>query len=104
MGDAALTVAVTSGAGAILGASTLPFYGEPDKHKKNIFYGASFGAIIGVLIAAYAGFQESADAEMAARNYRFIAPDTSSVLVSKSTSVISVNESLAFIPATLFRF
>ena len=68
LGDAALVVAISAGTGAILGASTLPFYGEPDLHKKNIFYGASFGAVVGVLLSAYAGFEESAKEEMDARN------------------------------------
>jgi hypothetical protein len=57
-GDAALTVAVSTVAGAILGASTLPFYEESSDHTKNIFYGAALGAVIGVFISAYAGVQE----------------------------------------------
>ena len=57
-GDAALTVAVGTVSGAILGASTLPFYRDPGDHSKNIFYGAALGAVVGVLFAAYAGVQE----------------------------------------------
>ncbi len=57
-GDALLTVGVSTAAGAILGASTLPFYGSPSDNTKNIFYGAAIGAVIGVFIAAYAGVQE----------------------------------------------
>ena len=55
LGDAALTVAVSTGAGALLGASTLPFYKESGEHSKNIFYGAAVGAVIGVFISAAAG-------------------------------------------------
>lgn len=57
-GDAALTVAVSTLAGAALGASTLPFYEESSDHTKNIFYGAAFGAVVGVFLSAYAGVQE----------------------------------------------
>jgi hypothetical protein len=57
-GDAALTVAVSTVGGAILGASTLPFYEESSDHTKNIFYGAAIGAVVGVFISAYAGVQE----------------------------------------------
>lgn len=58
LGDSALTVAVTTVSGAILGASTLPFYEDSGAHTKNIFYGAAVGAVGGVLIAAFAGVQE----------------------------------------------
>ena len=57
-GDAVLTVAVGTGSGAILGASTMPFYSDSGAHAKNIFYGAAFGAVIGVLFAAYAGVSD----------------------------------------------
>jgi hypothetical protein len=60
LGDAALTVAVTTAAGGVLGASTLPFYAESGKHTKNIFYGAALGAVVGVFLAAYAGVEEGA--------------------------------------------
>ncbi|RZA07525.1 MAG: hypothetical protein EOP11_07450 [Proteobacteria bacterium] len=55
LGDAALTVAITTGAGAALGASTLPFYGDSGAHSKNIFYGAALGAVAGVFISAASG-------------------------------------------------
>lgn len=107
-GDAALTVAVTSGAGAILGASTLPFYGEPDKHKKNIFYGASFGAIIGVLVAAYAGFEEGSKAELeeaAMLNSRLLYPEASAALVEKPTNLLNAHDSVVWAQsATVYRF
>lgn len=59
MGDAALTVTVSTVAGAVLGASTLPFYEESGKHSKNIFYGAALGAVVGVMLSAYSGVQEN---------------------------------------------
>ncbi len=62
-GDAAVTVAIASVAGAVLGASTLPFYEESGEHTKNIFYGAALGAVAGVLISAYAGVQEGPNYE-----------------------------------------
>lgn len=58
LGDAALTVAVSTVAGAILGASTLPFYETPSDNTKNIFYGAAVGAVVGVFVSAYSGVQE----------------------------------------------
>lgn len=61
LGDAVLTVAVSTVAGAALGASTLPFYEESGEHTNNIFYGAAIGAVAGVVIAAYAGVSEGPD-------------------------------------------
>jgi hypothetical protein len=66
IGEAAITVGVSTAAGAALGASTLPFYGEPGKHTKNIFYGAALGAVVGVLLSAYAGVKGSDEDEEAA--------------------------------------
>jgi len=63
LGDAALTVSISTVSGAILGASTLPFYEDSGKHTKNIFYGAAIGAVAGVLISAVAGVKESQDDE-----------------------------------------
>lgn len=53
-----MTVAFSTLGGAVLGASTLPFYEDPGDHTKNIFYGAALGAVAGVLISAYAGVKE----------------------------------------------
>lgn len=61
LGDAALTVSISTVSGAILGASTLPFYENSGDHTKNIFYGAAIGAVVGVFISAYAGVKESQD-------------------------------------------
>jgi hypothetical protein len=58
LGDAALTVAISTGAGAALGASTLPFYSDSGAHAKNIFYGAAVGAVVGVFITAAAGIRD----------------------------------------------
>lgn len=57
-GSAAITVALSTVGGAVLGASTLPFYDEPGEHTKNIFYGAALGAVGGVIISAYSGIEE----------------------------------------------
>ncbi len=61
VGDAILTVGISTAAGAVLGLSTLPFYHESSEHVRNIFYGAAVGAVAGVLITAYSGFQDTAD-------------------------------------------
>lgn len=58
LGEAATTVTVTTVAGAVLGASTLPFYEDSGKNTKNIFYGAAVGAVVGVLLSAYSGVQD----------------------------------------------
>jgi hypothetical protein len=58
MSEAATTVTVTTVAGALLGASTLPFYEDSGANTKNIFYGAAVGAVVGVLLAAYSGVQD----------------------------------------------
>jgi hypothetical protein len=63
VGQAAVAVAVTTGAGAVLGASTLPFYAEPGKNTRNIFYGAALGAIGGVFLASYWGLRETQEQE-----------------------------------------
>ncbi len=61
LGDSALVIAYSTVGGAVLGASTLPFYEDPGDHTKNIFYGAAIGAVIGVIISAYAGVQDGPD-------------------------------------------
>ncbi len=62
-GDAALTVSIATVSGAIIGVSTLPFYEDSGAHTKNIFYGAAIGAVVGVLVSAYAGVQEGKNAD-----------------------------------------
>jgi hypothetical protein len=83
IGDAALTVAVATVAGAVLGASTLPFYDESGEHTKNIFYGAAIGAVVGVFISAYAGVQEGPNFDDAR-------------LAPRKPSELSLNEAPAF--------
>lgn len=51
--DALVTVGISTGAGAILGLSTVSFYSEPSKHFGNILIGAGLGLIVGVGISAY---------------------------------------------------
>ncbi len=63
LGDAALTISVSTISGAILGASTLPFYEDSGAHTKNIFYGAALGAVAGVLISAYSGVKEGSNGD-----------------------------------------
>lgn len=58
VGDSALLVGLSTLSGAVLGASTLPFYEDSGAHTKNIFYGAAIGAVIGVGIAAYSGVKD----------------------------------------------
>lgn len=65
IGDAAIMVGLTTVAGAVFGASTLPFYEDPGEYKKNILYGAAIGAVAGVLISAYSGVKEGPSYEEA---------------------------------------
>ncbi len=114
LGDSALTVAVSTLAGAVLGASTLPFYENSGDHTNNIFYGAAIGAVVGVFVAAYAGVQEGPDYDT-----RF-APKTPSALalneapslrlVSETSSAtrkpasFSAGSTLAWSPVATFHF
>lgn len=84
IGDSAMTVAFSTLGGAVLGASTLPFYEDPGDHTKNIFYGAALGAVAGVLISAYAGVKEGpAYDEEGKRPYRR-PPSNSSLALNES--------------------
>lgn len=112
MADAATTVTVTTVAGAILGASTLPFYEDSGKNTKNIFYGAAVGAVVGVLISAYSGVQdgkmEDEEEARAARERTDLAL-RSKLLRPESTSAIQARPALgqkvvAALPLTSFRF
>ena len=47
------TVGVSAGIGAVLGASTMPFYDVPEKHVSNVFIGAGAGVAIGMGYALY---------------------------------------------------
>lgn len=47
------TIGVSVAVGAVLGASTLPFYDQPTSHWLNIVYGASAGALTGAGASVY---------------------------------------------------
>ncbi len=83
-GNSALTVALSTVAGAVLGASTLPFYEDSGEHTKNIFYGAALGAVVGVLVSAYSGIKEGP-------NY-----DEEGLLRPTPESQLSINQASAF--------
>lgn len=46
--------------GAVLGLSTLPFYGEPQEHTNNISTGALLGFVGGLVFVAYDGTKPAA--------------------------------------------
>jgi len=112
IGDAALTVSIGTAAGAILGASTLPFYSDSGKHTKNIFYGAAIGAVAGVLVAAYAGVSEGAgeeDAKLRRQERdtlfaasRRLSPERSTALSAREAS--GQGKVLAWSPVARFSF
>ena len=54
------TVLFSSIGGAILGLSTLSFYGEPQEHTDNIAYGAILGVVGGISYLSYRGMQRPA--------------------------------------------
>lgn len=47
------TVLFSTLGGAVLGLSTLPFYGEPQEHTDNISVGALLGFVVGAGYVAY---------------------------------------------------
>lgn len=47
------TIGISTAVGAVLGASTLPFYEQPTDHLSNIAIGAAVGAVFGLGIWAY---------------------------------------------------
>lgn len=111
LGDAALTVAVSTVTGAVLGVSTLPFYEESSKYTKNVFYGAAIGAVAGVFLAAYAGVQEAPGEEddVAVMNRK--AADTRfafsrQLTVEKSTAMTKAAQGMPLVwsPIADFRF
>jgi hypothetical protein len=114
IGDAALTVAISTVSGAVLGASTLPFYEDSGKHTKNIFYGAALGAVVGVLYAAYAGvsegpLEEEEEARLMDRRSRFLEPRPSLVSAEITTkrfapSMIPDGDLAIWAPLTQIRF
>jgi hypothetical protein len=83
-GDAALTVGITTGVGAVMGASTLPFYATPGEHTQNIFYGAALGAVTGVFLASMSAMKDN-EQDM---SFRDAPADTSHL--AKSTAIRDV--------------
>ena len=49
------TIGIGIAVGAVLGASTLPYYDQPGKHVSNLAYGAAAGAIAGLLYGVAVG-------------------------------------------------
>lgn len=47
------TMGISVAVGAVLGASTLPFYEQPSDHMSNIYVGAAAGAAVGLGIVIY---------------------------------------------------
>jgi hypothetical protein len=47
------TVGISAAVGTVLGASTLPFYSQPENNLWNLVYGASAGVVVGVGIWFY---------------------------------------------------
>ena len=96
--DALLTVGAATLGGAILGASTLPFYEESTEHTNNILYGAAIGAVVGVLISAYSGVKEGPnyeDARLAPRKPSALAINESPASRLKAESSIAIRQSLS---------
>lgn len=97
--------------GAVLGASTLPFYENMGDHKQNIWAGAAVGTVVGVIIAAASGFSEtseSLDEEDAPQAMHKMAPKldctkpTTSVALGWNQS--RANSVVAWSPIASFRF
>ena len=62
--DAAWTVGIATGAGAVLGLSTVSFYSDPSNHFGNIWVGAGLGLIVGVGVAAYLAAAQDSEEEI----------------------------------------
>lgn len=113
-GDAALTVAIGTVSGAILGASTLPFYSQPSDHTKSIFYGAAIGAVVGVFVAAYAGVEEGKvdeDENASLKQLKILAnakgpnqPNAMRPLLFQEKTNSTNNAVLAYYPVKLLQF
>jgi hypothetical protein len=63
--DAFGTILIAGLVGGVLGLSTLAFYDQPNKHVKNITYGAGVGMIGAALYMTLAIAQQSAASEEA---------------------------------------
>ena len=47
------TMGISVAVGAVLGASTLPFYDQPTDHVSNVYAGAAVGAAVGLGVIIY---------------------------------------------------
>lgn len=54
--------------GTVLGASTLPFYEQPDSHLMNLAYGAGIGAVTGLGFAIFGRSGKSSREGLTARD------------------------------------
>src|SRR5688572_19132061 len=59
------TIGISIAVGTVLGASTLPFYGQPGDHLINAAYGAAAGAAFGLGVWVYGQIQGNQDDEWA---------------------------------------
>lgn len=62
-----MLVGASAAAGAVLGISTLSFVDKPSQHISNIWTGAAFGVIAGVILVAYNSAQKGSE-ELQASN------------------------------------
>lgn len=53
LSDAAETIGIATGIGAVIGFSTIVFYEQPFSHMSNMLMGAGAGMIVGLGVAAY---------------------------------------------------
>lgn len=90
------TIGVSVAVGAVLGASTLPFYEQPSDHWINVAYGASAGALLGVgiLVVEWIGGGEEELGDGSLRRSQEIlarAGHFHPVKISKSVPMVSLN-------------
>ncbi len=65
------TIIFSSIGGAVLGLSTLPFYGQPEEHTQNISNGALLGLVAG---GAYLIYQAESDQQQSNRQPNLTIP------------------------------
>lgn len=107
-GDTALTVGVAAGVGAVLGASTLPFYSEPGEHTNNIWVGAAIGAVLGVTVAAVSALSKPQDFDFEEDEYNNADKDdfaVNSIELPKTSDLNQRGQELVYwAPVQAFRF
>ena len=62
------TIGTGAAVGSVLGASTLPFYGQPGKNLINIVYGASLGVVGGIGVSLYDRYKSNSADETTMSN------------------------------------